>query len=434
MKKSCTEDFIRDYEKIRSVLRDIFVYGCFNRQDFKKRNISLRKYDNEKRKITTFLKSQYILEETENRRKYVRLHSNMFHVTENYLIDSYAIKSFTNLNVELYIKIMQVLALKPKLAKNQIMNELYLLPAEYKRLYDQNTVARKLEKLCKFGLLNSAREGNADIFFIADDPFESLSINEIFELYRAVQYYANVLYPSTLGYHMQIVLRQYAESERNVKIEDDDLFMFKHNHFEQVLDEEVMWELLQAMDNKQIVAFKYQPFGKDWRLNDDIIPVKIIVDEYYGRRWLFGIKNSDLMPKIFRLDRIQEVRLALKNHDRDDSVLQAIYDESMKYSWCACSKNPDKDLTLVELIFHLNDKNMSIILGRIYREKKWGTIEKIDEYKYRYRIEVTDPVEMKPWIRSFGGSVEVVGNSKHTLKEDLEAEWGECKKYYDSVQ
>ena len=114
MKKSCNKDFIRDYEKIRSVLRDLFVYGCFHRSDFEKRNISVRKYDNEKRKITTFLKSKYIIEETENRKKYVRFRSNMFHVTQNYLVDSYAIKSFTNLNVELYIKIMQTLSFQKK--------------------------------------------------------------------------------------------------------------------------------------------------------------------------------------------------------------------------------------------------------------------------------------------------------------------------------
>src|SRR5574344_867135 len=48
-------DFIKAYEKLRPVLRDLYLYGCFGRGDFPQRQISARKYDNEKRKIVHFL-------------------------------------------------------------------------------------------------------------------------------------------------------------------------------------------------------------------------------------------------------------------------------------------------------------------------------------------------------------------------------------------
>ena len=35
---------IRDYENIRQILRDIYIYGCFTRDDFIEMGISGRKY------------------------------------------------------------------------------------------------------------------------------------------------------------------------------------------------------------------------------------------------------------------------------------------------------------------------------------------------------------------------------------------------------
>ena len=46
---------IRDYDNIRRILRDIYIYGCFSRDDFIEMGISGRKYDNEQRRINAYL-------------------------------------------------------------------------------------------------------------------------------------------------------------------------------------------------------------------------------------------------------------------------------------------------------------------------------------------------------------------------------------------
>ena len=45
---------IRDYENIRPVLRDIYIFGCFSRDDFIRKGMSGRKYDNEHHYLTKF--------------------------------------------------------------------------------------------------------------------------------------------------------------------------------------------------------------------------------------------------------------------------------------------------------------------------------------------------------------------------------------------
>ena len=51
---------IRDYENIRHILRNIYIFGCFTRDDFIEMGISGRKYDNEQRRISAYLSDRFI--------------------------------------------------------------------------------------------------------------------------------------------------------------------------------------------------------------------------------------------------------------------------------------------------------------------------------------------------------------------------------------
>lgn len=43
----------------------------------------------------------------------------------------------------------------------------------------------------------------------------------------------------------------------------------------------------------------------------------------------------------------------------------------------------------------------SFIVNRLLREKRCGTVEKIDEHKLMFSADVFDATEMIPWIRTF---------------------------------
>ena len=45
------------------------------------------------------------------------------------------------------------------------------------------------------------------------------------------------------------------------------------------------------------------------------------------------------------------------------------------------------------------------IVERLKREKRGGTVEKIDECTYKFSADVCSTKEMKPWIRSFLGYI-----------------------------
>ena len=62
---------------------------------------------------------------------------------------------------------------------------------------------------------------------------------------------------------------------------------------------------------------------------------------------------------------------------------------------------------------------------RLNREKRVGTVEKIDEHTYRFSADVYDIGEMVPWIRTFICRIKEINFSNRELekkfKEDIDA-------------
>ena len=51
---------IRDYENIRRILREIYIYGCFTKDDYIEMGFSGRKVDKEQQRISAYLPDKFI--------------------------------------------------------------------------------------------------------------------------------------------------------------------------------------------------------------------------------------------------------------------------------------------------------------------------------------------------------------------------------------
>ena len=67
-------DFIKNYNIIRDILRDCFLYGCFSRDGLEnKRNVSSRKVSYEMRRIQQYVEEKYIKFDKDGRYKLLSL-------------------------------------------------------------------------------------------------------------------------------------------------------------------------------------------------------------------------------------------------------------------------------------------------------------------------------------------------------------------------
>ena len=71
-------------------------------------------------------------------------------------------------------------------------------------------------------------------------------------------------------------------------------------------------------------------------------------------------------------------------------------------------------------------------MHRLYREKENGIITQTASDVYRYEIEVGDPKEMIPWIRSFGERAKVISSGNYKLEEQLKSNWKKAVEKYEA--
>ena len=75
-------------------------------------------------------------------------------------------------------------------------------------------------------------------------------------------------------------------------------------------------------------------------------------------------------------------------------------------------------------MFVFDDDDEGYIGGRLNREKRHGTVERVDTHHYRFTADVYDSMEMLPWIRTFTGRITSLVCSNpdifDTFYEDLE--------------
>ena len=94
---------ITSYGKLRDYLRYFFIYGCYSREDFDNiRYFSSRKYDDELRRVRTILGDKYLKETIRDREKYISLDYSYYDTVENYLVETYLIRSYTHLSLSIF--------------------------------------------------------------------------------------------------------------------------------------------------------------------------------------------------------------------------------------------------------------------------------------------------------------------------------------------
>ena len=447
-------DFIKDYEKIRPVLRYFFLYGCFDRSYFKsKRVLSASKFDNEKRKVNTFLDQQFINDRNGKnfkKRKYLQLLYNMFYVQENYLNVSYFIKKISADKAKMIIDLLIILDESPK-TLTEILDAYADQLANSDRTDPEQQVRRCLNELAEIGYIKKKQKSNTTMYYeLTCDFFENFSRADMIDFWQLLQFFAVVAPITVPGYSLQNIMTLYTKQNRQNFTASPNTFLFKDAHLQQILDENIAAKIITAIKNRQPLLFEYKKqYEEEWEQKNPELPIKLFLDALYGRWYVITMKpGKDGKPPWLasrRLDRIRKVTnppyaADVKSNykeiaEQHNFNLVKQYEKSIKYSWCIqlLQEKYDFKPVLVELIFHLQKDNEKNILGRIHKEGHGGKLEPVGDLKYKYSIYVNDPIEMKPWIRSFTGFVEVLHSDEHLLKEDLEKQWKELFECYGII-
>lgn len=378
-------ELIKRFDKIRDYMSDFYVYGFRSREDFKQKK-SLRSYDNEKRRIESYL-SDYMSFRMDENGKTVFLSVDSSDISENPLYRAFKAKTFTKNDITLNFIILDILYNKSAASATEIADKItaeYLCYFNHPVILDLSTVRNKLTEYQKHGILATQKQGKKLLYFLNNKVIDLNIISDTLMFFSEV---------SPLG-----VVGSYLLDKC---LYDNTLISYKHHYIMHALESEIVYELLKAIHNKQKVEILNHSTRSEVPISLEIIPLRFMISVQGGRRYLaaFSIRSKAILS--FRLDYIKSVK---RMEVCEEFELYKIrLNEILPYTWGA-SFGRGRNLEHLTMLLDI-PYNERFIINRILREGRNGTLSKVDENTYRYDISVYDTTEMIPWLRTFIGRI-----------------------------
>ena len=176
-------------------------------------------------------------------------------------------------------------------------------------------------------------------------------------------------------------------------------FSFKHHYITGTIDSGIMYDLLRVMGERRYAELEMFGSGGGKNRRFRVVPLKIMISVQSGRQYLMAsVPHYDRILSC-RLDSIVSVAAGevCENFDRlrDDFEMMRSNLWGVSTHGRAGNKPEHVDFTVV-----FRDDE-SYIPARLEREKRCGSIERIDANTIRFSADVYDSTELIPWIRTF---------------------------------
>ena len=419
-KKSKDNDiFFESIKSRKMVLNKIYAYGCYSKKDIKNFRKSMncddslfRMYDY----ILKMIKDVFKLNiEAERRKKELcyRFTQDNYDKPYSSLYEVYKLKSYTNEKLKSFFLIQQVLnkeylkkrqIVRKGLTRNEIIDfleeEINNVEREKEYFFNESTIYYHLEDLYEIGILEKKTIKKNYVYSIKDNFFDKFDIKELEKLFCIVEFARGIVVPAVDGYFFSEKISNYFIDKFSTDdiVKNRNIFSFKGQTNHQLLDEEDVYTILEAINCGKRVSFK----NKKKKVLEER-PIEIQYDKLLGRWYLITEKG------INRLEMIEN----LKACDEDD--------KKEKYV-----KNKKQKKIVLEVYSEFTAQ-------KILRERGNGKLSKIEENLYEYEFFAEDVLEHLPWIRSLGDGVKVKKSDEHKLSEKLCSEWEEMLNVYKNI-
>ncbi len=403
-------ELIKNFEKIRDYMKDFYIYGFKSREEYDRK--SARSYDNEKRRIESYLGSYMYFRQKEHE-KNVFLSIDSRSSSRNPLYNALKSKTFTDGDITLHFILFDILS-SPEIRMSlseitEIIYSEYLSHFEKPMMFDESTVRKKLQEYIKIGIIKSEKQGKKMLYSRAADA-------DLSPLTDAVSFFSEAGLCGAVG---SFILDKTDY--------DEDNFSFKHHYITHALESEILCTLLDAMEQKASVTACNKSRRSDSGKPEKIVPLKIFVSVQNGRRYLAAYSPKHRNFKLHRLDYLSDVKIEAPYSGFDEK--RAEFEEVRKHMWGVVTDRKE-ELEHVEFCVHV-DEGEEYIVSRLEREKRSGTVEKIDDNTWRFSADVYDAAELNPWIRTFLGRIKSINYSNVLYENRFKMDLSDMYRLYD---
>ena len=410
---SSYSELIKNFEKIRAYMREFYVYGFKSRDGYRAK--SARSYDDERRRLESWLGDHMSFVRTpEGKNVFISIDSRA--IRHNPFYHAWKAKSFTDGDITLHFILFDILH-EPSVKRtvSELLSEIdrdYLSEFEEPMTFDESTVRKKLKEYIEAGLLVSEKEGRKVYYRRAEQT-------DVTELNDVLHYFSEVAPCGVIG---SFIL----DKEES----DTEAFTFKHHYITGAIDSGVLTALFTAMREKRAVTVTNMSRRADLPRTNRIVPLRIFISVQNGRQHLLAYLPDYNTFYAYRVDYLSNVKPEEPTPRFDE--LRAELDRMQGKMWGVSlnrSKWGSERPQHVEFTVKIEDGE-DYIIRRLEREKRVGTVEKLDEHTYRFSADVYDSAEMKPWIRTFICRIVKMNFSNRTVENDFKKDLNEMYRMY----
>ena len=378
-------ELVKNFTSIRNFMRQFFVYGFRSREEFDVK--SGRSYDNEKRRVESWLKDYMSFRRDANGKSvFMSVDSRQIH--NNPLYRAWKTSSFTRNDISLHFLLLDILSAGSVLDISEILECIdtdYMLYFQNPLQIDDSTLRKKMKEYVELGLIVASKLGKKVVYRISEDNIDIAMWKEAFCFFSE---------GSSLGLVGSFLMDKFDEIP--------EYFSFKHRYLLFALDSEIMLDLLLAIQGNNNVELEL--FGgkgsKAKVRRREVLPLKLFISVQSGRQYLAAYSSWGREICFVRLETIQKVK-QLEVVDNYAGYQEKLLKEQA-YIWGVSLG--DGRIEHIEMVLKVNLYEMYVV-QRLEREKRCGTVEQLDEGTWKFSADVFDAMELLPWLRTFIGRI-----------------------------
>lgn len=384
-------ELVKNFETAREYLREFYIYGFKSRERFD--GGSGRLYDDMRRRMESWL-GEYAQSRRTPDGKSVFLSIDSRGETRNPLYRAFLAKSFTDGDITLHFALFDIFRDGGEYTLNELSSKIdgeYLSVFPFGESFDISTLRKKLNEYVREGLVAARKAGNKTMYSAKFDAAEyDISMLEFFSEVSP----CGIIGAYLLDKRTDIGGAAHENSHCGV-------FSFKHHYITQALDSEILCALLDAIsDGCAAIAEKTDRHGVKSIIT--VLPLQIFVSVSGGRQYLAGYDLQREKTVLLRLDYIKSVRRGAACDEATISTCMARLECEKSHIWGA-SRNAFKPEHIEFTVAF--DKDEEYVFNRLQREKRCGSVRRIDEGTARFWADVYDVGEVLPWMRTFIGRI-----------------------------
>lgn len=399
----------KKYGDIRNMMRRFYVYGFETRQDFNDK--SQRSYDDERRRIQSWL-DEYMDTNPDVAGTAYKISLDSRDISHNPLYKSWKAKSFTDIDITLHFYLLDILADGQAYSvaemENLLSDRCFNCFSNKMHQPDAKTVRNKLNDYVELGLLQIVKQGRRNLYRLQQDKVNWHSWQ------LACAFFSEM---APLGEVGSYILDKFPE--------DCDVFNFKHHFILYTMDSQLLYELLEAINDKKSVILYNWENGQQ-----TVCPLKIYCSTRTGRQYLLGYSYDENKLLFNRLNRIKYIKV--KDRENNYEHYLQLAQKAAPHIW-GVSLFGAGELERISFTVEVASDEQFIV-QRLEREKRSGTVQQLDAAHYRFSIAVYDARELLPWIRTFIGRITAFSCSNKAVQELFFDDLDQMASYYREAE